>query len=138
MKIVIDTNVIMAGLIKNSIVRLLLASPKFDFYTPKYALIEIEKYKDTLCEKAELSYSEFDIILNNIMNNIILIADNKIVNHMNEAERIMKNIDIKDSAFIAACFSIKADGLWSFDDDFNKQTSVKIFNLTELLNIIND
>ena len=41
MKIVIDTNVLMAGLIKNSIVRTILFSKNIEFFLPEYSINEM-------------------------------------------------------------------------------------------------
>jgi len=43
MKIIIDTNVIIAGMLKDSIVRFIIYSSNFKFFLPKYAIFEIRK-----------------------------------------------------------------------------------------------
>ena len=52
MKIVIDTNVLMAGLLKDSIVRAMLLSKNIKFFIPEHALDEIRKYEDELLKKS--------------------------------------------------------------------------------------
>ena len=45
MKLIIDTNIIFSGLIKQSITREILLSPYFEFYIPDFYNIELNKYK---------------------------------------------------------------------------------------------
>jgi predicted nucleic acid-binding protein len=46
MRLVIDTNVLIAALLKDSTIRLLLLSPKFTFYLPRYSFKEVEKCQE--------------------------------------------------------------------------------------------
>jgi len=74
--------------------------------------------------------------LNSFLKKIKLLGDNKIDLHIQEANRIMEKIDLKDSPFIAAAIAIKADGIWTFDKDFDKQSEIKIFTTENLLKMI--
>ena len=58
MQIVIDTNMIIAALIKDSKAREIITSDKFEFVSPDFVLDEIYKYENYICEKAELSKEE--------------------------------------------------------------------------------
>ena len=135
MKIVIDTNILMAGLLKNSIVREILLSKNIDFFIPYQAIEEIKKYKKYLCKKSSYNEEEFEILLNYLLENIKTVPKIKIKAYMAEAEKIMKIIDINDSSFIATCFSINADGIWSFDKHFQKQNEIKIFDIKEVIKL---
>lgn len=135
MKIVIDTNVLMVALLKDSIIRKILSSDKIQFFLPEHALNEVEKYKEALSEKSNLSFDKIDELLNLVMENIEIIPKENIKGYIREAEKIMKNIDIKDSPFIAAALSTKSDGIFSFDNDFKKQTRVKVFSSSEIMKI---
>lgn len=136
MKIVIDTNVFMAGLLKSSIVREILVSENLRFYLPEQALKEIKKYENELCEKSGYTKEEFDLLLMLLLESIILIQTEKIKEHMEEAERIMSEIDVKDSSFIALAMYIGADGIWSFDKHFQKQEKIRIFNTRDIIEFL--
>ena len=131
----IDTNVLIAGLLRESIVREILLSENIKFFLPDYSLIEINKYKKDLCEKSDYSEEEFDLMLECLLENIELIPKEEIKGYMEEAKEVMKNIDIKDSSFIATCFSTSSDGIWTFDSHFNQQDKVRIFSTKELANL---
>jgi predicted nucleic acid-binding protein len=63
MKMVIDSNRIMAGLIKDSQTRKIIFNEDFDFIAPDYVITEIAKYRQYLIEKSKLTDREFDITL---------------------------------------------------------------------------
>jgi predicted nucleic acid-binding protein len=136
MKLVIDTNILMAGLLKDSIVRKVLSSENIQFFIPEYALNEIHKYKGELAKKSGMSGEEINEITNLLLENIEIISKEKIKSKLKEAESIMKGIDLKDSVFIAAALTIKSDGIWSFDNDFKRQTKIRIYDVTELVRMI--
>ncbi len=55
MKIVIDTNKLMSALIKDSLTRTIITTSGWSFYYPNISFQEIEKYKNVILEKSEMS-----------------------------------------------------------------------------------
>ena len=133
MKIVIDTNILMAGLLKDSTVRRLLVSKKIDFFIPSYAVSEIRKYKNYLLKKSRCNKEDFEFLLNSLLENIKIVPEELIKPHIAQADFIMKDIDLNDSIFIATYFAVDADGIWSFDKHFKEQKEIKIFNINEII-----
>ena len=136
MRLVIDTNVFMAGLLKDSIVRKVLSSENIQFFIPEHALDELEKHKNTLIKKANINAAEFDEMVSLLLENIEVVPESKIKAKFKEAEDVMKDIDIKDSPFMAAVLSIECGGLLTFDEHFQKQNKIKIFKIKDLINIL--
>ncbi len=136
MKLVIDTNVFMAGLLKDSIVRKVLSSENIQFFIPEHALNELEKHKNMLIKKANINEAEFDEMVSLLLENIEVVPESKIKARLKEAEYVMGEIDIKDSPFIATALSIECDGLLTFDEHFQKQNKIKIFKIKDLINIL--
>ncbi len=133
MKVVIDTNVLMAGLISDSTIRKLLVSGKAEFYLPEFALEEVEKYKEGLKEKSGCSEEEFQKLKGLLLEGVITVPKELTKRHMREAIKIMENVDKKDSVFIACALAISADGILSFDKDFFKQRRVRCFGVKEFI-----
>ena len=133
MKIIIDTNVLMAGLIKDSTVRAILLTKDIKFFLPEFAIGEIRKYEPDLLKKSGYTKKEFKTMMNLLLEKIRIIPKSNISEFMIKAERIMSNIDIKDSSFIASALSINADGIWTFDKHFQQQKIIKVFNIEDLL-----
>ena len=133
MKVVIDTNVLMAGLISDSTIRKLLVSGKAEFYLPEFALEEVEKYKEDLKEKSGCSEEEFQKLKELLLEGVITVPKELTKKRMKEAIKIMENVDKKDSVFIACALAISADGILSFDKDFLKQKMVRCFGVKEFI-----
>ena len=132
MKIVIDTNVFMAGLLKDSEVRRLLIDENINFFLPEYAINEVEKYKKELCNKSGYSEEDLESMISFLLENIELVPFEQIKRYIEIAEKIKNSIDIKDAPFIATSLAIEADGIWSFDKDFTLQSKIKVFTTTDI------
>ena len=133
MKIVIDTNVLMAGLLRDSTVRAILILSDSKFILPEYSISEIKKHEIYLLEKSGYSKEDFKRIMNLLLEKIEVIDKERINPYMKQADEIMKHIDIDDSPFIATALAENADGIWSFDDDFKKQKVIKVFEIKDFL-----
>ncbi len=133
MKIVLDTNVIIAALLKDSIIRETIILSGHDLFIPEKSLEEIKKYEGEIIAKSGLSSPEIYQILEELLSNIIILPYIELKDFMPQAEKIMKDIDIKDSVFIAAALSINADGIWSYDNHFKMQDLIRVVSINELL-----
>jgi len=138
MKVVIDTNVLIAGLLKDSIVRQILFFNHVDFYLPDKAIEELKKHKSDLLEKSDLSSEEFGFVIDTLLEKMTIVSKEVIKPFMEKSEEIMKGIDVADSAFIATALSIGADGIWSFDNHFKEQKEVSIISVEDLMKTLDE
>lgn len=136
MKIVIDSNVLISALIRNSITRKIIMESDLRFYYPAFAIQEIEKYKGLVLEKSGLSDREYHEILKAILSYVILVPQEVIAPFIPEASKIIGNIDKKDVMFIALALAISNNGIWSEDGDFKKQKNIKVWATKEILELI--
>ena len=98
------------------------------FYYPALAIQEVEKYKDIILEKSRLSNRDYNELLGVLLSYIILVPQEVIVPFIQEANKIMGNIDKKDVIFIAFALAVLNEGIWSEDGDFRKQDNVRVWN----------
>lgn len=131
MKILIDANIVISALIKDSKVREILTKKKFEFISPDFILEEINKYQNYICEKSGLSNEEFELLITLIFENIKIIPKEEYENYLEKAKEIMKE-DIKDITYVACYFALKCDYLWTNDSDFSNKKEIKIINTEEL------
>ena len=134
MLIIIDTNRIIASLIKDGVARSLLFNSNFEFITPEITLNEITKYEEEICEKAHLSHDNFLATLSIIMEKIRVISKEKYEELIPKALSLIS--DSKDAPFIALALSYNAEGIWSEDLHFGEQNIIQIYNNTELKRLI--
>ncbi len=136
MKLVIDSNRLFAAFIKNSLSREILLSKKFEFYAPFEILEEFEKYKDYLIKKSKIDEETFESVYLSLLEPIYFVSLKKFEKELDDATKIMQNIDTKDAPFIAIGLALNLDGIWSDDGHFFKQNKVKTFSTSDLWTIL--
>lgn len=132
MKIVVDTNIIISALAKDSAVRSLIILSNHEFIYPQPALLEIVKHKQTIMKKAAIDEGEFHTLMGKIFERITVVEKEKFARKIPEARGIMGRIDPKDSLFVALALERNAP-VWTNDKDFERQTKVKVIKTAELL-----
>ena len=64
MKVVLDTNILISALIRDSITRKLIIETNEELVYPESGIKEIKKNKDLIIKKSGLNEKEFDSIFN--------------------------------------------------------------------------
>ena len=95
MKLIIDTNILISSLLKDSINRELLLNEFFEFYLPEIVLREVNKYLPYITQKSKLSEEEIKKLLNILLENLNLVPIDGYKGKMNEGLEIIGNIDEK-------------------------------------------
>ncbi|MDA4111749.1 MAG: PIN domain-containing protein [Thaumarchaeota archaeon] len=133
MRLVINSDRVIAALIKDSKCRQIILSDRFEFLTIDFARSEIHEHADELLEKSGLSMDEFDAILAILFDKIFIVSDVVIRDKMNQARIIMDRIDPNDAPFLALAMATDNDGIWTEDKHFEKQRAIKTWKTTDLL-----
>lgn len=133
MKIVVDSNRIIAALIKDSTTRGIILDSFFDFVTPEYILIEIRKYEEDIIKKAKITKKEFEILLALISESITIIPSVEYGTFIGKLRKEIK--DHKDLPYMAVFLSTNAHGIWSHDSDFLQQKRIKILTNIDMLKL---
>ena len=138
MKIIIDTNILISSLLKDSTTRKILLNESLNFYLPEIVLSEVNKYLPYIIKKSRLSEVEIKIILNTLLENLILVPIDEYGKKIKEGMKIIGNIDEKDVQFIALALSIENDGIWPNDKHFKEQQKIKIFKTIDILKFLEE
>lgn len=136
MRLIVNTNRIIAALIKDSYSRKIIMSRKFELITIGFANSEVLKYKKEILKKAALSDKEFDTLLSIFFTKIYVVDDSVIRSKKGQAKKIMDKIDPDDSPFVALALAIENDGIWSDDKHFKEQAAIKIWNTKDLVKYV--
>lgn len=137
MNIVVDTNIFISALIKDSITRNLIVNSKDNLLFPEFEFNEIEKHKKEILEKSGLSEYELDSLFSNLLKHVKIIKTEKIINYKNPAFDIIGNIDEDDVIFIANALAYNAV-IWSDDVHFQKQDKIRILTTKDMVRIQRD
>ena len=126
MKIILDVNVILSALIRDSTTRKIILNSEFDFYFKENFIKKIRKYKSYILEKSGLIEEEYNKIMATLFKYIKLVPTKEIDKNWDEAKKIMEHIDKEDVVFIATSLSLPDSVIWSDDRHFEKQDKVKV------------
>ncbi|MDP4039133.1 MAG: PIN domain-containing protein [Candidatus Pacearchaeota archaeon] len=133
MKIVVDSNRVIAALIKESTTREILFGKDFEFVAPDFIMNEVRKYQEEIITKSGVSEEEFDVLLSLIFENIEIISEEEYKEFLEKLKDEIK--DEKDVPYIAVSVVSKADGIWTHDPHFKEQEKIKIFSNIDMLRI---
>ena len=136
MKLVLDSNILFSALIKKSTSRNIILSDVFELHSPEYIFIEITKYRELLLGKSKMNPADFDALLLLLQKHIQLVPKEEYNDKMALAVDILKNIDIKDSPFLALALDLNCK-IWSNDKHFKQQNKVEAYTTKELTDTIN-
>lgn len=130
MDLIVDANILFAGLIKKNLTSKLLFKNSLHLFAPEFILIEFRKYKNHIQKKTERNDAEFDRLLDVLGRRITLIPLEEIKPFINKAKEISP--DPKDVPYVALSLKMKI-AIWSNDKALKeKQDTVKIYNTDEV------
>ncbi|HLC84182.1 MAG TPA: PIN domain-containing protein, partial [Candidatus Nanoarchaeia archaeon] len=122
MRIILDSNIVIAALMRDSHIRHLIFSSEQSLCFPQFMVDEIHSHKGLILEKSGMDESSYQQLLVKLLGKLSLIPTDLIKKHLGQATEIMKLIDVKDAPFIAAALSYPDAVIWSDDKDFEKQS----------------
>jgi predicted nucleic acid-binding protein len=127
--IIVDTNIIFSALrSKDSHTRAKLLTSRHKFYTPNFLIVEIFKHKKRIVQKAKTSDEEIFEFLNKTLQKIHFVSEELIaVEHIITAYHLCKDVDEKDTPFIALAIEMEAE-LWTRDQELKEGLLRKGFN----------
>lgn len=134
MRYVIDVNILISSLIKDSLTRKIILESELELFFPEISYMKIIEHKDYILKKASLDDKEFFVLLKKAMSHICLVKKEDIEPYWDIAFNLMKNIDEEDSIFIATAFALgKNCIIWSDDKHLKKQKAVHIITTKDLV-----
>src|SRR3989344_2780125 len=133
MKLVIDTNVLFSYFNSKSKIIELLKNPNLQLFAPRYAITELEKYKNLIKTKNSLSEDNFYKRIKEL-EEIVSFSEKE--SYIKEKESISEiTIDEKDKDFLALSIKLNC-ALWSNDKALKLQDRVVVINTLELADIL--
>ena len=132
---VIDSNILIAGLLKDGKIRELITNSGDELLIPEIIFEEIEEHIDELTEKSGLSLEEFNKMISKFKEYFKIIPTKDIINFKEEANLIIGNIDKDDVLFIATSLAFDCCPIWSDDNHFKKQDKIKIYSTKEIIEL---
>lgn len=132
MELIVDTNILLAGLLKPSTTQRLLFSEKPRLFAPEHSLVEIEKHSNEFAKRMGKTKNEFELALSLILLNVKIVPSEEYEQFKQQAQTLCPKGHENDWPFLALALS-KELPLWSNDKALKKQSKVQVFSTAELL-----
>ncbi|MCR4368755.1 MAG: PIN domain-containing protein [archaeon] len=134
MHLVVDANIVIAALVKDSTTRKLLLSEKFELAAPQFLFEELEKHVSEISKKAKVGKIELNKLILHMQktSKITIYESGGFRGLMKEAQKISP--DKNDSQYFALALHLNCQ-IWSNDKEMKNQDKVGIFNTKEILEL---
>lgn len=137
MEIVVDTNRIIAALIKDSFSRKAILSAKFSFYTVEFGVQEVRKYEGLIKQKAKINDQEFEKLMQMLLPKIIVVNEQEISkSDFSKAIKALGKVDYKDVPFLALALHLGNKPIWTDDPHFKKQRRAKVITTKQIVQML--
>lgn len=139
MKLVVDTNVLFSFFKKESHTRKILLAGSLKLISPEVALKELQKYSDTLMIKSKISKDDLDSLFSLLKEKVEFVPLHRYSDEFKKVLKLAESFSQKDlEEFLDdldffALASKEICPIWSRDALFKKQSSIKVFNTTDLI-----
>ncbi len=136
MKLVIDANIIVAALVRNSKARDIIVSGKFELVSPDFVLQEVYKYEDYICSKSGLLKEEFELLISLVFEHVTIFPGRSYRHKIVEANNLIE--DIKDVPYVACYLALECYAIWTSDLDFKGKKDIKTVTTADLLRLLDN
>jgi len=131
--LVLDSNILFSALIKDSQTRRFITEYKGELLVHSFLLEELDKYKDFLISKSRLDGDDFEELVRTLLMNTKRVDFEETEHYLDEAESLVKYIDINDLQFVACCLAYPNSIIWSDDRALKRLRRVRVMTTKELL-----
>ena len=131
--IVLDANVFVSALLRDSETRRILISSDEVFLFPEIIFEEIGGNRGELLEKSGLSGEEFNGLIKRLLKYVVTVPSEVLLPYREEAYDIIGKVDVKDVPYVAAALAFKGSVIWSNDKHFEKQDRIKVVKTRDML-----
>jgi len=135
MILVIDTNILISALIRDSTTRKIIVESEWQFFYPEQSFHEVRKYRDMVIEKSGMTEQEYTEVLNLLLKHITLIPEEIMQQKLKEADDLLGKIDPDDVIFLATALSLDNSKIWSDDGHFEKQSKIRTFKTEHIVKL---
>lgn len=136
MKIVLDTNILISALLKDSSTRKLVFEHSPLLYIPSYVLDEVREHENEIAKKSKLSVKEIHFLIKKLIKNSEVIPRENVMPFREKAKEIIQKIDPDDVLIIASALFLQESVIWSEDKALKKQHSVPVYNTQEIIDLL--
>ncbi len=135
MQLVVDSNILLAALLKPSITQRLLFSPSFSFLVPEFCVVEIRRQLPKFSRRMKKTTGETQQAFDVILSKVRVVPKEDYAAFKNQAISMLSDQD--DWPFLALAIQLHCP-IWSNDSGFQKQNICRVFTTNELMRYLSN
>jgi predicted nucleic acid-binding protein len=133
MDLVVDANILFAGMIKDNLTAELLFNERLHLFAPEFLFMEFKKYEDLILKKTARSKEDFDRVISLLKRRIDIYPFEDFKEYLDQGVEVSP--DENDSQYFALALCLGAS-IWSNDKDLKNQEMVKVYSTSELIHLL--
>ena len=131
MKLAVDSNIVIAGLLKDGITRSLLMEAPIELVSPEHMLAELRKHRPVIARRAGLSEAEFDLLFALITERVSVVEADVYASRLGGARDLMDERDPGDVPFLALALA-SACGIWTYNEKHFQGLGPRVWSTAEV------
>jgi predicted nucleic acid-binding protein len=135
MELVLDANIMVAGLLKNGITRELMVKDDISLYTSEFIFMEFFKHITDLAKKADMDKNELkdlaDILI--VESGLEIVTKDEVRSYIELADKISPDPD--DVLYFATALKLDC-AIWSNDKELKNQNHVNVYSTSDLIKML--
>ena len=132
MRVVVDANVLLAALLKNSATRELIQHAPLEMYAPAWLWNETARNMPALAKRSGVQQAVLTTLSDRLLQRIQPVPEAALATHAREALRRCRKSGVRDAPYVACCLTVDA-ALWSHDRRLLDEAGVKTVGTHELI-----
>lgn len=133
MRLVVDSNVVFAGLLRDGATRSLLVHPPFALLAPEWMLVEIRKYRTEIAARSGLPVLEVELLIGLLTAAIDVVPHDLYAARMEEANARIGARDPGDVPFLALALAEACDGIWTQNTSHFEGAGVELWSTERVI-----
>ena len=133
MRLVVDSNIVFAALLRDGVARSLLVEPPFELLCPEWMLVEIRSHREEIARRGRLMPEELDALLSLVSERLEIVRADEYAATMKDAELRIRNRDAGDIPFLALALSHRCDGIWTHNTKHFAECGVDLWTTAKVL-----
>jgi predicted nucleic acid-binding protein len=113
MRLVLDSNILFAGLLRDSTTRHLLIDPPVELVAPDALFVEIQSHQAQILRRSGLDAPAFEALLRLLTEDVQAIGRAEYEDHLATAHAAIGAADPGDVPFLAVALALDCDAIWT-------------------------
>lgn len=124
-RFVVDATQVFSCLLRDGSTRRTIFTTGVALYAPTFLRKEIDKHEAEILKRTGLSGPELAALKARVYDCIHWVSDEQIRPHLPAASGALASVDPKDVPYLACALAVRADAIWSNDEDYDSQNLVR-------------